>query len=145
VLTLAGPRIRPAQVADGLAEVQVRWPNVPIVFCETRQLAEEWTYRFLAAAHIWAETEAAAIERIGAAIAAPTDNADAPMAPEPSTAEVRAWARGLNIVVPDRGNSAPKSGRLGEPPPPPSAHLDRGPAHRPGACASLGAQTGRDR
>ncbi|MBV9094599.1 MAG: ERCC4 domain-containing protein [Streptosporangiaceae bacterium] len=24
-------RIRPALVADGLAEVQVRWPNVPIV------------------------------------------------------------------------------------------------------------------
>jgi len=33
--------VRPALVADGLAEVQVRWPNVPIVFCETRQLAEE--------------------------------------------------------------------------------------------------------
>lgn len=41
-------RIRPALVADGLAE-QIRWPNIPIVFCETRQLAEEWTYRFLAA------------------------------------------------------------------------------------------------
>ena len=46
--------VRPALVADGLAELQVRWPNVPIVFCETRQLAEEWTYRFLAAAHAWA-------------------------------------------------------------------------------------------
>ena len=50
-------RVRPALVADGLAEVQIRWPNVPIVFCETRQLAEEWTYRFLAAARAWAETE----------------------------------------------------------------------------------------
>ena len=50
-------RVRPALVADGLAEVQVRWPNVPIVFCETRQLAEEWTYRFLAAARAWAETD----------------------------------------------------------------------------------------
>ena len=38
-------RIRPSLVADGLAELQIRWPNVPIVFCETRQLAEEWTYR----------------------------------------------------------------------------------------------------
>jgi ERCC4-type nuclease len=47
-------RIRPAVVADGLAELQVRWANVPIVFCETRQLAEEWTYRFLATAHAWA-------------------------------------------------------------------------------------------
>jgi hypothetical protein len=50
-------------VADGLAELQVRWPNVPIVFCETRQLAEEWTYRFLAAARAWAETEAAMLGR----------------------------------------------------------------------------------
>jgi hypothetical protein len=24
------------------------WPNVPVVFCETRPLAEEWTYRLLA-------------------------------------------------------------------------------------------------
>ena len=32
--------VRPAVVLDGLAELQVRWPNVPIVFCETRQLAE---------------------------------------------------------------------------------------------------------
>ncbi|SPX88479.1 ERCC4-type nuclease [Mycobacterium xenopi] len=47
-------RIRPAVVADGLAELQIRWPNVPVVFCETRQLAEEYTYRFLAAANAWA-------------------------------------------------------------------------------------------
>ncbi len=53
-------RVRPAVVADGLAELQIRWPNVPVVFCETRQLAEEWTYRFLAAAHAWAITEQAA-------------------------------------------------------------------------------------
>jgi len=44
-------RLRPSMVADSLAEVQVRWPNVPIVFCETRPLAGERTYRFLAAAH----------------------------------------------------------------------------------------------
>ena len=58
--------IRPAVVADGLAELQVRWPNVPIVFCETRQLAEEWTYRYLAAAHAWATTELALAERSAA-------------------------------------------------------------------------------
>ena len=58
-------RVRPAVVADGLAELQVRWPNVPIVFCETRPLAEEWTYRYLAAAHAWASTELALAERIG--------------------------------------------------------------------------------
>lgn len=51
-------------VADGLAELQIRWPNVAIVFCEIRPLAEEWTYRFLAAAHAWATTEHAALQRI---------------------------------------------------------------------------------
>jgi hypothetical protein len=40
-------RARPALVADGLAECQVRWPNIPIIFGETRPLAEEWTYRYL--------------------------------------------------------------------------------------------------
>jgi hypothetical protein len=60
-------RVRPAVVADGLAELQVRWPNVPIVFCETRKLAEEWTYRFLAATRTWAEDESAARSRMGLA------------------------------------------------------------------------------
>ena len=53
----AQDRVRPALVADGLAELQVRWPAVPIVFCETRKLAEEWTYRYLAAAYAWAQDE----------------------------------------------------------------------------------------
>jgi ERCC4 domain len=49
--------VRPAVVADGLADLQIRWPSVPIVFSEARQLAEEWTYRYLAAAHAWANTD----------------------------------------------------------------------------------------
>jgi len=103
-------RVRPALVADGLAEVQVRWPNVPIVFCETRQLAEEWTYRFLAAARSWAETEEAAIGRIMPAGESATGEPgldQAPAAPEPSTAEVRAWARTQGLPVPDRGRLRP--------------------------------------
>jgi hypothetical protein len=44
---------------DLLARVQVRYPEVPIVFLETRPLAEEWTYRWLGAA--LAETEAVGI------------------------------------------------------------------------------------
>src|SRR5205807_476992 len=32
--------VRPSVVADGLAELQLRYPTVPIVFTETRQLAE---------------------------------------------------------------------------------------------------------
>jgi hypothetical protein len=98
-------RTRPALVADGLAEIQVRWPNVPIVFCETRQLAEEWTYRFLAAAHAWAETETPSITRT--AVTA-TELARAPGAPEPSTAEVRAWARANGFTVTDRGRLRPE-------------------------------------
>jgi hypothetical protein len=35
---------------DLLARVQVRYPEVPIVFLETRALAEEWAYRWLGAA-----------------------------------------------------------------------------------------------
>jgi ERCC4-type nuclease len=71
-------RVRPAVVADGLAECQIRWPNVPIVFCETRSLSEEWTYRYLAAAHDWASTEPAAVERIERSIAVEGPDNDRP-------------------------------------------------------------------
>jgi Lsr2 len=95
--------------------VTVSTPSVgrprPIVFCETRQLAEEWTYRFLAAARTWAETEEAAIGRImpagGPAASEPALD-QAPAAPEPSTAEVRAWARAQGLPVPDRGRLRPE-------------------------------------
>lgn len=56
-------RVRPAVVADGPVELQIRWPSVLVGFCETRQLAEERTYRFLAAAPVWATTEHAALQR----------------------------------------------------------------------------------
>jgi hypothetical protein len=42
--------VAPGYVADLLGAVQVRYPQVPIVFCDNRQLAEEWVYRFLGAA-----------------------------------------------------------------------------------------------
>jgi hypothetical protein len=96
---------RPAVVADALAEYQVRWPSVPIVFCETRPLAEEWTYRFLAAAWQWAETEPAAHERTTVPdLVLP----GALTQPEPSVAEVRAWARTAGLDVPDRGRLRPE-------------------------------------
>jgi hypothetical protein len=60
----AQAHVRPALVADGLAELQVRWPTVPLVFCETRKLAEEWTYRYLAAARTWVGDEAEAERRV---------------------------------------------------------------------------------
>ena len=40
-----------------LARVQVRYPEIPIVFLETRALAEEWTYRWLGAALVELECE----------------------------------------------------------------------------------------
>lgn len=97
-------RVRPALVADGLAELQVRWPTIPIVFCETRKLAEEWTYRYLAAAYAWGTTERPALERIGSG---GDGAADAPPQPAPSTAEVRAWARAQGHIVSDRGRLRP--------------------------------------
>jgi hypothetical protein len=98
-------RVRPAQVADGLAELQVRWPTIPIVFCETRKLAQEWTYRYLAAAHHWAEDEPAALARIGAG---DHDAASASPQPAPSSAELRAWARANGLTVADRGRLRPE-------------------------------------
>lgn len=44
------PIVAPGFLADLLGSLQVRYPQVPIVFCETRPLSEEWTYRFLGAA-----------------------------------------------------------------------------------------------
>jgi hypothetical protein len=51
------PHVRPGFLADQLAAVTVRYPAVPIVFCDTRPLAEEWTYRFLAAALTYLQAE----------------------------------------------------------------------------------------
>ncbi len=101
-------RVRPAVVADGLAELQVRWPSVPVLFCETRQLAAEWAYRFLAAAHDWALTEHAALQRISPNRVDLTELDRAPAEPKPSTAEVRAWARTVDLQVPDRGRLRPE-------------------------------------
>jgi hypothetical protein len=41
---------------DLLARVQVRYPEIPIVFADTRALAEEWTFRWLGA--VLAEADA---------------------------------------------------------------------------------------
>jgi hypothetical protein len=49
-------------VAETLAAAQVRYPNVPIVFCENRQLAQEWAHRFLGAAAAFADEEAADLD-----------------------------------------------------------------------------------
>ena len=43
-------RVRPGWLPEVLARLQVRYPDVPVVFADTRPFAEEWTYRFLGAA-----------------------------------------------------------------------------------------------
>lgn len=48
---LRAEHVQPGFVADLLARVAVRYPSVPVVFAGSRKLAEEWTYRFLAAAY----------------------------------------------------------------------------------------------
>ncbi len=91
-------RVRPAVIADGLAECQVTWPTVPILFLETRALAQEWTYRFLAAARAAAEQEYGGEMAVRELASAPA------LAPrEPTMAEVRAWAAAQGIEVSDRG------------------------------------------
>ncbi len=90
--------VRPAVVADGLAECQVGWPTVPILFLETRALAQEWTYRFLAASRAAAEHE------YGGEVAVRDLRTAPALAPrEPTPAEVRAWAVEQGLAVSDRG------------------------------------------
>lgn len=96
-------RVRPAVVAEGLAEAQVRFPEVPIVFCETRPLAQEWTYRFLGAALEHHLSDAAAGELTAALPMA------APLEPAPaSTAEMRAWAIDQGLPVASKGRLRPE-------------------------------------
>jgi len=91
-------RVRPAIVADGIAECQVAFPTVPIIFCETRKLAQEWTYRFLAAAEV-----AEAAEYGGGRLVADLVQAPPLAAAPPSPAEVRAWALTHGYEISDRG------------------------------------------
>jgi hypothetical protein len=113
---------RPSAIADALAELQVRYPNVPIVFCETRKLAEEWVYRYLAAAQVWSEgaladaalhghgagPSRAATRRSANGHPAPGSDASEQPSGAPSTAEVRLWARANGLDVPDRGRLRPE-------------------------------------
>ena len=89
---------RASVVAEALAECQVAVPTVPIIFAATRALAQEWTYRFLAAALVAHDQEASAGEYF----------ADLPVADqvpdrEPTVGEIRAWARAQGYAVSDRG------------------------------------------
>jgi len=47
---LASQHVPGGWLGDVLARLQVRYPEVQVVFADSRRFAEEWTYRFLAAA-----------------------------------------------------------------------------------------------
>lgn len=96
-------RVRPSVVTEGLAEAQVRFPMVPIVFCETRPLAQEWAYRFLGAA-VEHHGEHAAAGRLEQSL--PVAGPLAPAAPTP--ADVRAWAIGQELSIATKGRIRPE-------------------------------------
>ncbi len=92
-----------ARVAESLSEAQARFPSVPVVFCETRPLAQEWTYRWLgaclaelsaAADHVDLESTFAAGNPLTAAVEPPA---------QVSAAAVRAWAIDVGYTISNRG------------------------------------------
>src|SRR5690606_9469588 len=95
--------VRPSVVADAVAEAQARFPSVPIIFTETRQLAQEWTYRFLAASLHELGLGGATADRLGELTGAPA----APPKP-PKPAVVRAWAKANGYEVADKGRIRPE-------------------------------------
>jgi hypothetical protein len=93
--------VRGAVIADALAECQVAFPNVPIVFGDNRKLAQEWAYRFLAAARVAAEEDGIAADTVD------SFGRGSPLPPrEPTSREVRSWALAQGISVSDRGRVA---------------------------------------
>ena len=99
------PHAPGARVAEALAEAQARFPAVPVVFCETRPLAEEWTYRWLGAC--LAELAATNVAEWAAAqTSLPADTE--PQSPEPPSAHRPSLAE-------------PRRGRPGASDPPPSS------------------------
>lgn len=94
-----------AKVAEALAEAQVRFPAVPIVFCETRPLAQEWTYRWLGAAlaEMSAAREREDVEETFAAAGPLVPLPELITAAKPTTAAVRAWAVDMGFPINDKG------------------------------------------
>jgi hypothetical protein len=96
--------VRAAVIVDGLAELHVRWPAVPIVFCERAGSPRN------------GRTATSPPPRPGLSpnilpcnISHPaTRSSGVPAVPEPGTGEVRACARGIGLAVPNRGRVGPE-------------------------------------
>lgn len=91
-----------AKVAEGLAESQARFPSVPIVFCETRPLAQEWTYRWLGAClhELQIAAGTATLEDSFAHAAGALGRAGSQQV---KPAQIRDWAWAEGLQVPHRG------------------------------------------
>ena len=92
---------RPVVVADAIAECHARHPAVPIIFAETRALAQEWTFRFLAAARHEVTLEGAAAGEFDAM----TPAGPVPPAPEPAPRRTR------RPRIPPAGPTPPRCAR----------------------------------
>lgn len=108
--------VKPSVLADSLGECQARFASVPIIFAETRPLAQQWAYRFLAACLVELGSASATDQRLAGLAGAPLispeqGRADQQIADESvtaSTAEIRAWAMRNGLPVADRGRLRPE-------------------------------------
>jgi len=76
----------------------VRYPSVPILFCETRPLDQKWAYRFLGAALDHHHDDAGA-DRLTSALPAAGPLPAAPATP----AQIRTWANAHGYTVAAKG------------------------------------------
>ncbi len=99
--------VRPAVVADLLAECHAHYPSVPVIFAETRPLAQQWTYRFLAACLDAVLDEESADETVrGLAVPPLLDVPARPAPAAPPSADpraIRAWALSTGLTVAAKG------------------------------------------
>jgi hypothetical protein len=65
---LSWPRAQPGWLAELTAQLYVRYPSVPVAFCDSRKLAEDFTHRFLAAATTELGAGASELDRNGSAL-----------------------------------------------------------------------------
>jgi hypothetical protein len=76
--------VKGARAAEALAELQARFPALPVTFCESRPLAQEWTYRWLGAClHEWESARATSDWETSFATAPPVAPADVDADPPP--------------------------------------------------------------